>query len=188
MGKSKRSSAETQAHDISSGQKEDRSGTAGEVGEGKDCEEEIGGLAVWGACCEPSRQAQATVRLDRPGETADFPGDRSRKMDKWNKVSMRALKLIVCAIAITVVAGGQSQPAITVKELPPETIPAGACTESKSGFVGVVEKDGNERTKLTPREIGEYVSKRLSEGYSVTLYPQISGRIFAVAQCEAAKH
>lgn len=100
---------------------------------------------------------------------------------------MRVLKLIVCAIAITVGAGGQPQSAISVKALPPEAIPLGSCIESNSGFLGVVGKDNKERTKLTPREVGEYVTKRLSEGYSVTLYPQTSGRVFAVADCHSTK-
>jgi len=108
-------------------------------------------------------------------------------MNNWKKISMRALKLIVCAIAITVAAGGQSQPAITVKELPPEAIQTGTCTESTSGFLGVIGKDKKERTKLTPQEVGEYVTKRLSEGYSVTLYPQASGRIFVTADCHSSK-
>jgi hypothetical protein len=108
-------------------------------------------------------------------------------MSNWKKASMRALKLIVCAIAITVVAGGQSQPAITVKEFPPEAIPAGTCTQSTSGYLGIVGKDKKERTKLTDQEIGEYVRKRLAEGYSVTLYPQASGKIFTIAICESSK-
>jgi len=37
MGKGERSRAETQAHYISSGQKENRGGTAGKVGEGEEC-------------------------------------------------------------------------------------------------------------------------------------------------------
>jgi hypothetical protein len=95
---------------------------------------------------------------------------------------------IMFAVVLATMAFGQSQTTITVRELPPEAIPAGTCTESKSpGFIGIT-KDGKERTKLTPKEIGEYVSKRLSEGYSVTLYPQAGGRIFAIALCESVKH
>ena len=97
-------------------------------------------------------------------------------------------KAILWVVAITGTMLGQSQPTITVKELPPEAIPSRTCTESISGFVGVVGKDKKERTKLTSKEVGEYVSKRLSEGYSLTLYPQPGERIFVVAQCEAAKH
>jgi hypothetical protein len=96
-------------------------------------------------------------------------------------------KITICVIAIAAVACGLSQPAITAKEVPPEAIPSGTCTESTSGFLGVVGKDKKERTKLTPQEIGEYVSKRLSEGYSVALYPQASGRIFVAADCHPTK-
>jgi uncharacterized protein YdbL (DUF1318 family) len=108
-------------------------------------------------------------------------------MNNWKKVSVRALKLIVCAIAITVVADGQSQPAVTVKELPPEAIPAGTCTESYSGYLGIVGKDKKERTILTDQEIGEYVRKRLAEGYSISLYPQASGKVFSVQTCHPTK-
>jgi hypothetical protein len=102
--------------------------------------------------------------------------------------AMRVTRIVVLMLAvITAAVAGESQTTITVKELPPEAIPAGTCTESKASFIGVLTKDGKGRTKLTPKEIGEYVSKRLNEGYSVTLYPQTSGRIFAIAQCETAK-
>mgnify|MGYP001263665229 CR=1 FL=1 len=102
--------------------------------------------------------------------------------------NMSPLTALLCATAIAAAAAtGHSQTAITVIELPPETIPAGTCTESTSGFLGVVEKDKTERTKLTTQEIGEYVSKRLAEGYSVTLYPQASGRTFTVATCHPKK-
>jgi hypothetical protein len=43
LGKGERSRAETKAHNFSSRQKENRSGTAGSVGEVKGCEEEEGG-------------------------------------------------------------------------------------------------------------------------------------------------
>jgi len=49
--------------------------------------------------------------------------------------------------------------------------------------LGIVEKDKSERTKLTDQEIGEYVRKRLAEGYSVALYPQASGKMFTVQTC-----
>ncbi len=44
MGKGERSSAETQAHHLSSGQEKDRSRSAGKVGENTGGEEEIGSL------------------------------------------------------------------------------------------------------------------------------------------------
>jgi hypothetical protein len=53
--------------------------------------------------------------------------------------------------------------------------------------LGILEKDKNERTKLTAQEIGEGVSKKLAEGYRVTLYPQANGKIFAIATCHPTK-
>jgi hypothetical protein len=53
--------------------------------------------------------------------------------------------------------------------------------------LGIVGQDKKERTKLTDQEIGQYVKKRLAEGYSVTLYPQASGKIYTVANCHPIK-
>jgi hypothetical protein len=75
----------------------------------------------------------------------------------------------------------------SVKELPPEAIPTGICVQSTSGYLGIVEKDKTERTKLTDQEIGEYVRKRLAEGYSIALYPQASGKMFTVETCHSTK-
>ena len=44
MGEGERSSAETQAHNISGGQKENRGGTAGTLGEGEGGEEEVAAI------------------------------------------------------------------------------------------------------------------------------------------------
>ena len=75
---------------------------------------------------------------------------------------------------------------IHVRELPPEPIPPGGnCTPSHSGYLGVEERISN-RFALEPSEIGRYVLSRINQGYSLTLYPQASGRMFAMAQCEAA--
>jgi hypothetical protein len=78
-------------------------------------------------------------------------------------------------------------PMITIKELPPEAIPSGTCTESQAGYLGFT-KAGKEQTRLTDKQIGEYVRVRLTQGYSVSLYPQVSGRIYAVATCEPPEH
>lgn len=104
--------------------------------------------------------------------------------------TMRVTRIVFLTLAIiTVAIASQPQTTIHVKEVPPEAIPAGTCTESTSGVLGVVEKEqGKERTKLTPKEIGEYVSKRLSEGYSVVLYPQPNDKVFSIATCESIKH
>ena len=42
---------ETEAHHVGVSPQEDRGGAAGKVGEGEDCEEEVGCLAACGACC-----------------------------------------------------------------------------------------------------------------------------------------
>ena len=78
-------------------------------------------------------------------------------------------------------------PKISVSELPPEAIPTGTCTQSNAGYLGIVQKDKTERTTLTDREIGEYIRKKLAEGYSVMLYPQASGKIFTFQTCHSAK-
>jgi hypothetical protein len=78
-----------------------------------------------------------------------------------------------------------SQPQITVKELPPEPIPVGVCTQDKSGYIGIA-KNGKEDTHLTDKQLGEYVRVRLSQGYVVALYPQVSGKTFAIASCKSS--
>jgi hypothetical protein len=80
-----------------------------------------------------------------------------------------------------------NQSTIHVRELPPETIPAGTCKEDLSGYVGI-PKNGKEENHLTDKQIGEYVRVRLSQGYSIALYPQVSGKMFAIAKCESIKH
>jgi hypothetical protein len=100
----------------------------------------------------------------------------------------RAIRILVLTLAvITAAVAGQPQTTVSVTELPPEAIPAGACTQSTSGYLGIVERDKKERTKLTDPEIGEYVRKRLAEGYSVALYPQASGKMFTVQTCHPTK-
>jgi hypothetical protein len=54
-----------QAHNISGRQKENRSRTAGKVGEVQSGEEEIGGLAACGTCCEAADEAVAPRRCFR---------------------------------------------------------------------------------------------------------------------------
>ena len=100
----------------------------------------------------------------------------------------RAIRVAVLTLAvITAAVAGQPQASVSVTELPPEAIPMGTCTQSNSGYLRVVGKDRTERTKLTDQEIGEYVRKGLAEGYSITLYPQASGKMFTVQTCHPAK-
>jgi hypothetical protein len=95
--------------------------------------------------------------------------------------------LLCSALAVVALAQSDIRPTITVKPLPPESIPTGTCTSDLIGYIGIL-KDGKAQTNLTDKQLGEYVRVRLSEGYSVTLYPQASGKIFAIATCESAKH
>lgn len=73
---------------------------------------------------------------------------------------------------------------VSVRELPPEPIPRGTCTQGHSGYLGVEEPTGN-RFALSDKELGEYIRSQIKKGYSVSLYPQESGRIFAIAKCES---
>jgi len=91
------------------------------------------------------------------------------------------------AALLLILSTGTLSQNITVRELPPETIPAGTCTQSTSGYLGIVGNDKKERTQLTDQEIGEYVRKRLAEGYSVLLYPQASGKMFTIETCHPIK-
>lgn len=72
-----------------------------------------------------------------------------------------------------------------VAEAPPEPIPAGTCKQSYSGYLEFQEHGKAKNTNLTSQEIGNYVKKRLSEGYSLSLYPQASGRLFVIETCAA---
>jgi hypothetical protein len=101
---------------------------------------------------------------------------------------MRTLRLAALALLAAVsVVGQEPKTSVSVTELPPETIPGGTCAQSTSGYLGIVGKDKTERTKLTDKEIGQYVSKSLAQGYSVALYPQASGKVFTIATCHSIK-
>ena len=95
--------------------------------------------------------------------------------------------LFICFL-LSAIAFSQdfTPPQISVREIPPEPIPVGTCTTDLEGYLGV-SKEGKDDTHLTDAQVGEYVRIRLTQGYSVTLYPQVSGKIFAMAKCESAK-
>jgi len=73
----------------------------------------------------------------------------------------------------------------SVSELPPEQIPAGTCQHSYSGYLEIPEHKKVKNTNFTAQDIGDYVKKRLSEGYILSLYPQASGRLFVIETCTA---
>ena len=95
--------------------------------------------------------------------------------------------LIVLLVLSSLTFSQESKIRVSVAEVPPEPLLTGTCTQSTTGYLGIVQKDVSERTKLTDQEIGKYVNKSLAEGYSVTLYPQASGKVFTVAICHPAK-
>ena len=87
----------------------------------------------------------------------------------------------IALVTVALMFLGQSAN-ISVRELPPEPIPHGTCTKGHGGYLGI-ESSG--RFKLTEEEIGAYVVQHLKEGYSLELYPQVSGRIFSIATCQS---
>jgi hypothetical protein len=95
--------------------------------------------------------------------------------------------LVVLLLMSFVLAFSQEPklPKVSVSELPPEPIPAGTCKESYSGYLEIPDHGKGKNTNLSSQEIGDYVKKRLSEGYSLALYPQASGRLFIVETCAA---
>jgi hypothetical protein len=100
---------------------------------------------------------------------------------------MRTAKTVaIYVVGITLTIEAQQAANISVRELPPEQIPRGTCTESFSGYLGI-EGGGGEQSRFNPseQEIGRYIAKRMRQGYSLWLYPQASGRIFSIARCEA---
>lgn len=74
---------------------------------------------------------------------------------------------------------------VSVSELPPEPIPVGTCKQSYSGYLEIPARKKVKDTNFTSQEIGDYVNKRLSEGYSLSMYPQASGRLFVVETCSS---
>ena len=115
------------------------------------------------------------------------PGSRDRAAYLKGK-AMRLARIAVLNMAVALMAlAGEPQTTVSITELPPEAVPTGTCAQSTSGYLGIVGNNKSERTKLTAQEIGEYVQKRLAEGYSIALYPQASGKMFTVQTCHPAK-
>jgi len=102
---------------------------------------------------------------------------------------MRILRIIgfSLVIAVAAVAADPPQSSISVRELPPEAIPAGTCTKSVSGHLEFKNGSKTQNTNVTAKQIGEYVADRLKAGYSLAMYPQVSGRVFVIETCESAK-
>lgn len=115
-------------------------------------------------------------------------GNRDSIETNQRGITMRVGRIAILILAVAMIAGAgePQQTSIHVRELPPEPFPVGTCKEDTSGYIGI-NKLGKETTHLTDKQLGEYVRVRLSQGYSVTLYPQVSGKIFADASCLSVK-
>ena len=97
---------------------------------------------------------------------------------------MKLLVVILLLLSLPTFAQEPKFPQkVTVAELPPEPVPTGSCKESYSGYVEVQEHGKAKNVNLSSLQIGDYVKKRLSEGYSLALYPQASGRLFVIETC-----
>ncbi len=99
---------------------------------------------------------------------------------------MRTSLLAVCILVFFAFAIAQKRidAQVSVREVPPEPFPAGTCT-SQSTSAGYLGSHTGSELDIPSKEIGEYVSQRLRQGYSVSIYPQASGRIFAIEKCES---
>ncbi len=103
-------------------------------------------------------------------------------------MAMRLARLAaLTAILVGMAVAGEPQTKAHFKDLPPEPFPSGSCKEDAVGYLGT-EKGEENGVKFTDKEVGEYIRVRLAQGYSVTLHPQVSGKIFAIATCEAIPH
>lgn len=96
----------------------------------------------------------------------------------------------VCLLLSTVAMFAQEPklPKVSVvTELPPESIPGGNCKASYSGYLEVTDHGKTKDINFTSQQVGDYIKKRLSEGYSLSLYPQASGRLFVFEICQSKK-
>jgi hypothetical protein len=99
------------------------------------------------------------------------------------------LALVIAALAIaSALRFTDSQtpaiqkPTIVAREVPPEAIPSGTCAQYESGYLE--NSDGHSHlTNYSAAQIGDYVDSRLKSGHIVTLYPQMSSKIFVIATC-----
>jgi hypothetical protein len=101
---------------------------------------------------------------------------------------MRAVRIAVLILAAALTAAAaEPQTNVTVTQLPPEEIPAGTCISSTGSYLVTGKGEKPSDYKLSDKQIGEYIRVRLSQGYSVTLYPQASGKIYTVETCHPRK-
>ena len=103
-------------------------------------------------------------------------------------MQLRTVLLYACfAAPLLAESPAQLPSAVKVTETPPEAIPVGTCQHSYSGYLEVQENGKVKVMNLTSPQIGDYVKKRLNEGYSLSLYPQASGRLFIIETCQSKK-
>jgi len=102
---------------------------------------------------------------------------------------VKAIMLIVLMFVSSLIFPQESKlpEKVSVAEFPPEAIPSGICKQSYSGYLEIQEHGRPKDTNLSSQQIGEYIKKRLGEGYSLSLYPQASGRLFVIESCQSSK-
>lgn len=107
---------------------------------------------------------------------------------RLRKVAMRTSLLAVCVLIFFAISFAQSKldAQISVREVPPEAFPKGTCTANQA-WAGYLGSHTGDELNIPTKEIGEYVTQRLKQGYSISIYPQASGRVFAIEKCESVK-
>lgn len=95
---------------------------------------------------------------------------------------MQTFRNLLAIMAIAFVASPQDKPkidkiVITVGPSEPP-LKAASCKQSSYGNL-----HNGDRTRLTPEEIGEYVTRVIKEGTIITIYPESDSGIFVYARC-----
>jgi hypothetical protein len=83
---------------------------------------------------------------------------------------MNSIKIVICAGVLALAISAQQDVRISVRELPPEPIPLGTCTQSHSGYLGV-EQRVNGHFDISKEEIGEYVLSGIHQGLTTRRAP-----------------
>jgi len=101
------------------------------------------------------------------------------------KVKRLLFIFVLCLVSSLICGQSPQNPSITeMKVTPPESIPAGICTSSPSGYL---ENDKTHSTILSDKELGHYVNLKLREGYTITLYPRTKSGVFVDLNCNRGK-
>jgi hypothetical protein len=95
---------------------------------------------------------------------------------------MRFIVLFFVLTSLTAFSQETSKPALSIKLLPPNAVPAGTCKEDEYGYLDTSKGD-NKWVPYTPLQIGGYLADRAKQGFVVTVYPQPNGRLWVAATC-----